>query len=182
MADQLVPKPTNDAIARFCRGDDDAFREIVVEWHVRLQARLAGAGIPIEDVPLVAQDVFLHVYDNVNDFQVGTNFRAWLYSIARNKVRAYHEATRRLTRNKANALEYFLQQKISESPNLDDRIDLLNQCLAKLSSPVRDLVKKRYAGMSIKDLSKATERSESSIKMTLLRARESLRNCIVGAS
>ena len=182
----IVPSPRDagaaDAVTRFCAGDDDAFREIVVAWHVRLQTMIAGAGVPLEDVPLVAQDVFLHVYDNVNDFTPGTNFRAWLYAIARNKVRAYHEVDRRQRRNLENALEHFLTQQVAKSQGLEDRIDALNQCLAKLSKPLRKMVRQRYTGTSVKELARISGRSESAVKMSLLRTREALRECIMGIS
>ena len=177
-----TPSQNTDAIARFHSGDDEAYREIVTVWHTRLQAMIAGGGVPLGDVPIVAQDTFIYVYDHINDFKPGTNFRAWLYAIARNKVRAWHEANRRDQRNKANALEHFIHKQISQNPHLDDRLDALAQCLKKLNDPVRDLITQRYAGASVKELARKTGRSESAVKMSLLRARESLRECVAGTS
>jgi RNA polymerase sigma-70 factor (ECF subfamily) len=178
-----TPEAKPDAVARFHSGDDDAFRDILMTWHARLQAMIAGSGVPLEDVPMVAQDTFLHVYDHINDFKPGTNFRAWLYAIGRNKARSWHEINRREQRNKNNAIEHFLQKQITESnPNLDERLDVLAECLKKLNKPVRDMVNQRYAGSSIRALSSKSGRSESAIKMSLLRARESLRDCVAGTS
>lgn len=168
----------SEAVARFHAGDDEAYREIVQHWHTRLQAMIAGGGVSLEDVPLVAQDTFIHVYDNINDFKPGTNFRAWLYAIARNKVRAWHEISRRDQRNKANALEHFLTEQIQRNPHLDDRLDALAICLGKLGEPVRGMIAKRYRGTPVRKLAEQYKRSESAVKMTLLRARESLRDCM----
>lgn len=168
-----------DEITAFKRGDEGAFRAIVESWHRQVQALLAGRGVPLEDVPAVAQDVFIFVFDHIDDFTEGTNFRAWLFAIARNKARAWHEVRRRDVRNKENALAHFLQQQLRWSGSRSDgRMEALAICMEKLNDPVRDMLEQRYAGVSISELARNSHRSESAVKMALLRTREVLRDCV----
>ena len=105
--------------------------------------------------------------------------RGWLFTVARNKMMAYFEVHRRDARNKQNALEFFLDQKLADKAGTEDyRMDALRHCLAELNPSIRDILEKRYNGVSVRQLADDLGRSISAVKMTLLRTRSSLRDCV----
>ena len=61
----------------------------------------------------------------------------------------------------------------------EDRREALGACLQKVKSDQRELLQEHYvAGRSIRELSASAARSESAVKMILLRLREQLSDCI----
>jgi len=61
----------------------------------------------------------------------------------------------------------------------EDRREALGTCLQKLKLDQRDLLQEHYiAGHSVRELSVAKGRSESAVKMILLRLRQQLSACI----
>jgi DNA-directed RNA polymerase specialized sigma24 family protein len=61
----------------------------------------------------------------------------------------------------------------------NERLDALEQCLAKLPAPQKEAIEKRYyEGEDILEMTRSLHRTESAVKMLLLRARASLLECV----
>ncbi|MFA5865701.1 MAG: RNA polymerase sigma factor [Phycisphaerae bacterium] len=83
-------------IARFVKGQADAFDEIVNRYYkaiFRFLVRFTGREHLAEDL---IQEVFMKVYRSANTFDVTKKFRPWLYSVAANRAR---DALRSASRN-----------------------------------------------------------------------------------
>lgn len=126
----------------------------------------------------VVQETFLTVTLKAADFQEGTNFRAWLFAIARFKVK---HSLRERTLEHALA-DDVIQMLISEAPEMehfDDRLVHLRNCIGKMGLQPRKMLHLRYEhGLSIADVADRLGRQVESIKVMLSRVRKSLRECI----
>jgi RNA polymerase sigma-70 factor (ECF subfamily) len=62
---------------------------------------------------------------------------------------------------------------------LEERRQALGNCLEKLPTEQRDILQAHYlTGRTVREIAEATQRSESGVKMILLRLREQLSDCI----
>jgi len=80
-----VPDPTDEAlVARYRRGDVDAFRTLV-RRHQRALYNFALRQVRTPSVAEdIVQDVFVRIVQNVETFKEESRFSTWAYTIARN--------------------------------------------------------------------------------------------------
>ena len=115
-------------------------------------------------------------------FQIGTNFKAWAFSIARWEALAFLKERKRenwLVFN--DEVASLVADRMSSTP--DPAVDLypeaLRCCLGRLSAAHRRLILDRYQmGRSLADCARRSGRTENSLKVTLHRIRITLRRCI----
>lgn len=103
--------------------------------------------VPVySDAEDILQNTLVSLWRMFGDYKIGTDFLAWSVTVARFEVLRYFRS------RKAAGKFHFderLQQVIeAESTscldNFDDRIDMLRQCLKKLSTGEANLLKMRY--------------------------------------
>jgi len=94
----------------------------------------------------VLQEVNLVLWEKRKEFEIGTNFRAWAFQIARYKLLQHLGRRRRDCRCFSDELidELVLQSSKNES-SLDEMLVYLRRCVAKLSARDRELIGMRYA-------------------------------------
>jgi len=174
------------AIERLKIGEKEGFEVIIDEYQDRIRTLIALRGVHSSDVDTIAQDVFIHVYKNILDYQADTDFKAWIQSIARFKCLQWQEARTRELKNKNKVLEVYLNQ---ESIRLNQELsiqheqsmmDKMEDCFNQLNEDLQFMLKERYSGISIQKIANDLNRGESAIKMSLLRARNKLKGCIQG--
>lgn len=97
LASPQNPADLERAILRVQAGDADAFSELVraFEWLVR--SWVATKCPPGGEVDDVAQRTFIEAFKNIGRYEPGTDFRAWLLTIARYQAMAECTRLRRLT-------------------------------------------------------------------------------------
>jgi RNA polymerase sigma-70 factor (ECF subfamily) len=81
-----LPQPSPDLLRRACRGDEDAFTEIVRRYELPVFnyiLRMVGNRPLAEDL---TQDVLLRVHQAMGGFSGRCLFTTWLFQIARNRV------------------------------------------------------------------------------------------------
>lgn len=166
------------------KGNKNVFRPIVEFYQAEIRTLVACNGINMTDVDDIAQATFLHVYQHIDRYQPGTNFRAWLHTIAVYKTKAFLEEKKRELKNKNHLLQYYLleQTRHIEEIEKEGRARRLANCLEKLGQHARSLVRRRYEGTPLTDLAEECGRSVPAIKMMLLRIRKQLRNCVEAQS
>jgi len=64
-------------------GDKDKFRTLVREYGLLVRGYLASRVYHLEDAEDLAQESFLIAFSKLSSYEIGTNFRAWLLSIAK---------------------------------------------------------------------------------------------------
>jgi RNA polymerase sigma-70 factor (ECF subfamily) len=71
------------------------------------------------------------------------------------------------------------QETESAAAEFEERREALGNCMQKLKAEQRGILHAHYlTGRTVREIATATQRSESAVKMTLLRLREQLSQCI----
>ena len=117
------------------------------------------------------------------DFEPGTNFKAWAFSVARYEVLNYRKQQARDARLglvfSDELQEVMTEELLQEPDDLDQRQDALRQCLNKLRPADKELILSRYfKNETLQDFANQVGRSVGGLKVTLHRLRNSLQTCI----
>ncbi|MBT8037283.1 MAG: sigma-70 family RNA polymerase sigma factor [Verrucomicrobiae bacterium] len=129
----------------------------------------------------VLQKVNMVLWKKQGDFEIGTNFRAWSFSIARFEVLAHLKKRKRegIVLMDEELLETVTEEIPDSLLSSDLRLDALEHCLKKLRPQDRKLLDHRYkSGLSLARFASEAGRSVSSLSVTLHRLRAALRECV----
>jgi len=165
-------------------GDAAAFGEIIriLEWPVR--GWVVSHCPPGGDADDVAQRAFISAFQRIGEYQIGTNFKAWIFRIVKFGLQAEWSRMRRQAdyheRLLPRALAEELSRRLERPPEESNRkIQHLRTCLEKLDPSNRALLSKRYdEGLLIEELARQTQRSAGAIKKHLFILRGKLQDCI----
>lgn len=168
-----------EALLRAQKGDPDAYGRVVEATQARLRSFIAGY-VPRSDwVDEIAQQAFVSAYRSLRDYQLGTDFAAWLRQIAYNHLRAELEKTgrrRRLDQLAAGELAKRLEQTGGRD---EDALDALRDCVGALPPPSRELIEHYYGqALGLADIGRKVGRSPESLKVSLFKIRGRLRECM----
>jgi RNA polymerase sigma-70 factor (ECF subfamily) len=174
--------PVQEALKRAQRGDPDAYGVAVAAYQARLRSFIAGYVPKAEWVDDLAQQAFVSAYQGLAGFQIGTDFYAWLKSIAYNHLRAELERTNRRRRLEK---EYLLELGAGELQRRLERdeesVDALRDCVRLLSGAARELIQGYYGeGLSLSVIGTKLGRKADSLKVSLFKIRARLKECIEG--
>jgi len=167
-------------------GDVDAFAELVRAHHPGLRVFLASHLRDPAAVDDLVQDVFLRAFDRLATLRDGTAFRAWLLGIARNRALEYLRERLRHGPPAPDELETLLdrtQLAILEGDDEEARrgleLEALRKCIRRLPPVGARLIREHYfKGRPIAALAAEERKNEGALRMTLLRLREALRDCV----
>jgi RNA polymerase sigma-70 factor (ECF subfamily) len=170
-------------IRRAQAGDLDAFEKIIRLHEGSLRAWTVAHCPPGGDSDDVAQRTFIEIYRNIRDFKPGTNFGAWLFSVARFQMLAETTRLRRLAdyhqRYAPLALIDALARRAETGENADRKIQLLKSCLQALEASPRTLLAQRYdEGLPLDEIARRADRSVGAIKKALFILRSKLSDCV----
>lgn len=187
----ISPPPLDDAhLVEQARagfpGAQVAFTELVRRHQLAIRSyliRLIGELHAADDV---AQEVFLGAYRNLEQLQSGGDFLRWLRGIARFQAISFLRERINRRRLEEKSLPHLLDEArlaLAESfPADDDREDWLprlRHCLDRLAPYSRKLIDDHYfAGVTTGELAAREGRRGSTIRMTLLRIRQTLHHCL----
>lgn len=175
----------SEALTRAQGGDPEAYGAVVAAYQARLRAFIAGY-IPRSDwVDDLAQQSFVSAYESLASFKVGTDFYAWLRSIAYNHLRAELEKT---NRRKRLERDYLLEvasgelgRRLDEDDKDEDALSALRDCVGRLTGTARELVKKYYGdGLPLGQIGALLGRGADSLKVSLFKIRARLKQCMEG--
>lgn len=122
----------------------------------------------------VTQEVFLKLYQNLNEAQRDGLLRAWLLrvtaNVARNLMRGQ---SRSHTRDESFVAHHENQPRLVEAELVRQaEIDEARRALAKLKEPMRSCLLLRHEGLSYREIAAALELKEANIGSLLVRARQ----------
>ncbi|MFQ5731381.1 MAG: RNA polymerase sigma factor [Planctomycetaceae bacterium] len=163
-------------VAQCRRGDRAGQRELFALFHRRIY-RLAARMVGERDAPDVTQDVFLRVFQKIDQFRGDSRLETWLHRITVNEC--LQLLRRRGTRNE--------QPLPTEPGNRSDRPleqmehrDLLEQAFEQLEPDVRSVfLLREVEGMNYREIADATQLAEGTVASRLNRARRRLREVLV---
>lgn len=174
----------DDAIRRVRKGDTTAFEVVVRQFERPLRAWLAVHAPPGIDVDEVAQMSFVAAFARLSDYELGTNFAAWLFTIARFRLKTEVSRLRRVAdyhvRHAPDLLQRELERRGSEPPELQEtRLEHLQLCLGQLGENLYRFIKWRYVEeIPLEEMAARSGRSVAAVKKQLWKLRRKLHACV----
>lgn len=167
------------------RGGNTAAFEVVVRRFERpLRAWLATHAPPGVDVDEVAQQSFLAAFARLSDYEAGTNFAAWLFTIARFHLKTEVSRLRRVAdyhvRHAPALLQRELERRSSEPPEIQQmRLEHLQTCIGGLGEHLHRFITWRYAEeIPLEEMAARSGRSVAAVKKQLWKLRRKLHECV----
>ena len=176
----------DDVYRRAQAGDMQAIEAIVGHYQRRIRAWLATHCPVGGDADEVAQRTFVAAVTRIAEFEVGTNFRAWLFTIARYQLMTEATRLRRLADYHSRIAPDLLAREMerrAQQPdeNTIERLQYLRECLAAMGESASQLIEWRYAAeISLEEMAARTGRTSGAIKKQLWQLRRKLQECIEG--
>lgn len=186
-----------DLVARCRGGDEAAFDELVLRHQQRAFNVARQLLRDHEDATEVAQDAFVRIYRNINEFRGECEFTTWLHAIVSNLARNKHRWWKRRGKGTTVSLDAPVttdegERTMQVAANTDapdlavvkaEFVDLLGEKMAELPAVFREvLVLRNGKDMSYEQIAIALNCPVGTVKSRLVRAREALRTAMVGES
>jgi len=171
-------------VARCIEGDLRQYEEVVRLCEPKVRAVLAAMTPDHAAVPDLTQEVFVIAWRRLSSYRPGTNFLAWIRTIARNVAQ---NERRRWYRRQELHQEYRIEAERLLAENIDEFVDSLPEetleslrdCVGGLGGRTRELVDGYYyEGCSLKHLADLLNVTATAAKVALHRARKSLGKCL----
>ena len=160
--------------------DETKFIEALTRHQPALEAFCHAKLARRQDVQEALQLTCVKLWEKSGEWDPETEFLPWAFAVARFTVLSHirDRMRDRLVFDEDVVLAMADDTETAAS-QFQDRHMALGACLEKLKSEQRNLLQEHYiVGRSVRELSVATGRSESAVKMILLRLREQLSACI----
>lgn len=128
----------------------------------------------------VAQQANATIWRKRDNFELGTNFKAWIFSIARFEVLNHRKKYQRDHVVFSEEMEDLIVSELPGRPlEMDLKQEALTACLQKLKPADRELIRHRYfENTPLAEYSSQINRSVGSLKVTLHRIRNRLLQCV----
>ncbi|MBB5352461.1 RNA polymerase sigma-70 factor (ECF subfamily) [Haloferula luteola] len=129
----------------------------------------------------VLQEVNLLLWEKREEFELGTNFRAWAYAFAR--YVAMRSRTKAIREGKVafghELIETLADEFEEEDPLLAEGMPALRECLERLTEEDRALLLMRYRKHgAVEQFAESTGKSSAAVRGVLFRLRIALRRCV----
>ncbi len=164
-------------LPRHCRGDREAFGELMNAYQARVYGYLARCGVPPASRDDVFQEIFVKIHIAAASYQPSRPLRPWLFTIAANSVRNHlrDEGRRRVVGSApADSVpsEDHGPQALAE---IRETVAWLEQALPRLPLEQREvLLLGSIAGLRLRDIAALLEIPLNTVKTLTRRARMSL--------
>ena len=129
----------------------------------------------------VAQQANATLWRKRDDFTLGTNFKAWAFSVARYEVLTFRKRQARDARLVfgEDLEQTFAEEIAGRNDGAEQQHEALARCLGKLRPQDRELLMHRYAKAgTLSDFAAQAGRSVGGLKVTLHRLRNALLECM----
>lgn len=161
---------------------EDTFVHLVADHQMELRAFVTSMMPGSMDVDDVVQEANKVIWKKRGEFEIGTNFKRWMFSVAKYQVMAAWRDKKR--RKEWRVPESVLVKLIDEAVETgrETRVpehEILHECLQQLRPEDRALILRRYFdGWKVKEVAADIGRGTDSVKMSLRRIRLLLGICI----
>ncbi len=155
-------------------------QQLFVKHQSRVRAYILSLQPNFSEAEDILQEVFLVLTRKAEDFQEGSNFMAWVVTIARFKVL---EALRR-QRNAETALSEEVIEVLAadwpvEEGENEARFAAVRHCLEKLAPRSQEVMRLRYfAEHGPGEIARLLGWSANSVNVALSKARQFMRGCV----
>jgi RNA polymerase sigma-70 factor (ECF subfamily) len=180
-----------DLIRQAQNGDGPAFNRIVQVYRKRIFGTIARLICRPDEVEDVAQEVFLRLYDSLDQLRDPGMFEPWLYRLT---INAAYDYLRRQRRRADSRMADLSEQAValadasaSVKADADERYkEQVRETVQSLLAPVSKedrilLLLKEVEGLSLKELEGIYHITENALKVRLFRARQRVLKAFHGA-
>lgn len=128
----------------------------------------------------IVQEVARQATANFAQYDQSRPFIAWLIGIARQRIaEAYRNQGRRPIVFSSEIIDSITDAYVDLEPEVDDRLDALRACMAKLNDRHQRVIELRYARqLSQDDIADQVGSNGRAINAMLFRIRTALRDCV----
>jgi len=163
-------------------GRPEAYAEIVARYQQEVWRIAARLLVDRDATGDLVQQVFVDAYFHLGQYRPGTDFGAWLRSIARNRVRREARSAARASR-RLEAYRRLLLERLCDSPEVERQeqalCEALRECQEKLPGPAARVLGLRYVEcLGFDDIAARVGGSGSAVQRMISRIRLQLRDCI----
>jgi RNA polymerase sigma-70 factor (ECF subfamily) len=131
------------------------------------------------DAEEVFQNTNVVLWNKFADFEPGSNFFAWASRIAYYEVLSLMKQQRRSRTFSDEALELLANEAVAMSDRSTERYEALEDCLARLNPPDRELLQERYYNQRPpKQIAASHSKSVHAIYRALSRIHNVLLSCV----
>lgn len=132
------------------------------------------------DAEDVLQRASLTMWQRFSMFEANTNFTAWACTVAFYEAKNFQRVSNRSRLQfREELLQTLADERVADLGNIDRRLNALDDCIAKLDEPARQLVEAAYFGEgSIAELANRLRRVPQTLYNKLNIIRRTLAECI----
>ena len=173
----------DDIVQDVLNGNKDRFHLLVREYGLLVRGYLAARVYHLEDAEDLAQEAFLIAFSKLSTYEIGTNFRAWLLTIAKFQLSNHWRKNSR----RANTMDKFRHdiadaiqpEMIKTSDELEQNlIKRLLHCISLLPDRTRHLIRAGLDGVRMESLVEELNVKPNAIYQLRHRAHIALRKCM----
>lgn len=148
--------------------------------YYRISAFIQSQVMNNSDVDDIMQDTLLVMWEQFHTFTPGTDFAKWAVTIAKFRILEFRRRKKRgQSLLSQETLDLIERDCLDMMGRAGDRMQALKQCISKLPSADRQLLKMRYSEeISVKGISKRVGNSIHIVYRNLVRIRTLLLGCI----
>jgi RNA polymerase sigma-70 factor, ECF subfamily len=173
----------NGAVRLVQSGQREAFREIVEAMLPVVRAFVAGRSLPGVDVDDVVQRTFVEAYNSIGQYEIGTNLKSWLITIARYQTMMETTRLKRMADYHARYVPVALARQtesLLQSGGEDGvRVSYLRDCMSELPDHALQVLRERYeSDRPFAKIAETLGRSEGAIRKQLCLLRQQLHDCV----
>ena len=156
------------------------FVQLMIGCQSRLYAFIMSLVHNPEHAADILQQTNLVMWEKSDEFEIGTNFTAWTFQIARYQVMAFRQRQRRdrhVFDDEAIAAVTGEFERRSDAK--EDRLIALSQCMQELGGDARGLLQQRYRdGQAVQEIAEQLGHTANRVAVKLHRLRVALLECI----
>ena len=170
-------------ISQAQQGDADAYVKLIEQFEPLIRYQLARKIFDRTSIDDICQEVFMAALKNIAKFDLEKDFLAWLRGIARNQMYKYFEKQKLQHHHEEEASKLGEWIEKEDDKEGDCWRDELRGCLESLKEKNQkwyNLIYRKYEERhSLSDLAEEEGISIASVKMSLMRTRTKLKECIL---
>jgi RNA polymerase sigma-70 factor, ECF subfamily len=157
-----------------------AFGEILRLHQGRVRAYLRRYVFDADMADDLAQETFLAAYRTLGSRNPAAPLDLWLLGIARHRVLSYlRDEARRRGRLRAALAAWSAERVETAGLEKGGELAALRECLRTLPPASASLVSDHYERrLTSAEIARRSGKNEGAVRMTLLRVREALKNCV----
>ena len=162
-----------------------SFEVLAADYRPMLECYLKGITGESHLAEDLTQETFLVALKQIDRFEPGGNFGAWLRGIARNKVREHRRSAARRPLLVDSRIVEGMEQVYSlfDAPGegggaWGDRLQVVRECIGKLRSKLRGAIESVYLrGKTLGEAAQELDSKPEAVGQRLSRARRLIREC-----